>query len=204
LVRFDFDIQAELPHEPVRPTAPEPNTVAAAPNTAAARANAAALGPSTPPNVLTTAVNGTGRPKTPPSKPGQRNAASTTREQATREQTTTDSADAKRYFFSVYRPLTIDPGDVRLEISTRLTVQGELEVVQRFIHWSERPLSFRCELHAPSRPQLSSLVSGPAGQEILHLHRLPKGAELIGKRLRLRAEEIGGERTLNSSFIAVE
>lgn len=102
--------------------------------------------------------------------------------------------------FSVYRTLQLGLDDVQVEITTRLrTKDGALVVEQHLTNISNQPLSFRCLLFAPGRRRQT--------RQVIHLGRerttvafvLPRGEELIGQKLWLQVEEIGGSRVLNYS-----
>ena len=108
----------------------------------------------------------------------------------------------RSYRFSVYRYLDVGPGDVSIEIVTRLSDQGELEVQQRLVNQGKDPVSFRCQLFAPNRRRLHAQVIGLRPGRDDQLYRLADGQQLIGQTLWLRAEEIGGPRVLNYRFQA--
>ena len=108
----------------------------------------------------------------------------------------------RSYRFSVYRRLEVGMGDVYIEIVTRLSAFGELEVDQRIVNRSDAPVSFRCQLFAPHRRRLRSQVIGLKPGRDQKLYRLPDGKQLIGQTLWLRADEIGGPRILNYRFQA--
>ena len=104
--------------------------------------------------------------------------------------------------FSVYRHVDVGLGDVYVEISTALTSEGKLQVVQKFVNDSPIPAQFRCELFAPDRRrQKTFVVLEPYGTES-SVFTLPDGRQLLGKTLWIRAEEIGGSRILNYRFAA--
>jgi hypothetical protein len=104
--------------------------------------------------------------------------------------------------FSVYRHVDVGLGDVYVEISTALTSDGKLQVVQKFVNDSPTPAQFRCELFAPDRRrQKTFVVLEPYGTES-SVFTLFDGRQLLGKTLWLRAEEIGGSRILNYRFAA--
>ena len=108
------------------------------------------------------------------------------------------------YTFSVYRELDIGLDDIRLEVSTRINSHGELEVEQNFTNTSPQPLNFKCLLFVPDRRRMVSQVLQVADQRDTKIYRLPNGRELLGKTLLIRAEEVGGPRTLNHRFVADE
>ena len=87
-------------------------------------------------------------------------------------------------------------GDVDLEATARLNDRGELEVQQTMVNRGKTPVSFRCGLYAPDRCRQASVVIGLDRRGDVQVYRLPKGQELLGKTLWLRAEEVDGPRVL--------
>ncbi len=110
----------------------------------------------------------------------------------------------QKYRFTVWRTVTVGLEDVRLEVSTRVTEDGQLEVQQRIINDREEPISLRCQLYAPERRRMSVQVVGLGRGEEVRVYRLPEGKQLVGKTLWLQAEELGGPRVLNYRFVAEE
>jgi hypothetical protein len=108
----------------------------------------------------------------------------------------------RTYRFSIYRHIDVGMGDVYVELVTRLNAQGELEVEQRFVNESQKPVSFRCNLFAPDRRRLKTEILGLGYGRDVQTYRLPRGEELVGKYLWLRAEELDGPRILNYRFQA--
>jgi len=106
------------------------------------------------------------------------------------------------YRFSVYRNIDVGLGSVHFEMSTRLNARGELEVEQRFVNASDDAVSFRCQLFAPGRQRLKTQILGLGGGSDVKTYHLPNGAELLGKALWLRAQEMDGPRILNYRFEA--
>ncbi len=93
-------------------------------------------------------------------------------------------------------------GDVYEEITTRLDESGDLIVQQVLVNDTPETVSFRCELFVPDRRRQFCLIQNqPPGRHV-QTYRFPRGEELIGKTLWLRAEEIGGSRILNYRVIA--
>ena len=115
-----------------------------------------------------------------------------------------DMFAGQKYRFTLWRTVTVGLEDVRLEVSTRLTQDGQLEVQQRVINDSQNPISLRCQLYAPERRRMSIQVVGLGRGEDVRVYRLPHGKELVGKTLWLQAEEVGGSRVLNYRFVAEE
>ncbi|MEJ5341071.1 MAG: hypothetical protein WHT09_05840 [Thermogutta sp.] len=108
------------------------------------------------------------------------------------------------YRFSSYHFVEVGLGDVYIEVSTRLDESGDLVVQQVFVNETEYPVSFRCELFAPDRRRQFMLIREQGPGRTVHQYRFPRGKDLIGKTLWLRAEEIGGSRTLNYRITAAE
>ena len=113
------------------------------------------------------------------------------------------SAD-RRYQFSIYRPFDIGLGEVSVDILTRVNEQGQLEVTQQLRNQTDGPISFRCQLFAPGRHAMRSQVLNHERGVDTKVYRLDRGSELVGQTLWLRAEEIGGSRSLNYRFVAQE
>jgi hypothetical protein len=113
------------------------------------------------------------------------------------------SAD-QHYAFSVYRHLDVGKNDVTLEATGRLNDRGELEVEQVVTNNTDQTVSFKCFLYIPDRRRLMTQVIELTHDRDRKLYRLPDGAELLGKTLWLRAEEINGNRMLNRRFVAEE
>lgn len=110
----------------------------------------------------------------------------------------------QRYKFSVFRQLDVGNGDVTLDVATHLSDRGELEVEQFVTNHTDKTVSFKCFLYVPDRRRLMTQVIELTHDRDRKLYRLPDGAELLGKTLWLRAEEINGNRTLNRRFVATE
>ncbi len=112
-----------------------------------------------------------------------------------------DVTARRRYQFSVYRTIEVGLGDVTMEVVYRIDGDGNLIVDQHLDNESDQPISFNCLLLAPGRRRMR--------QSVFHLRQgrttvtfvLPNGKELIGRRLRVRAEEIRGNRLLNQQFV---
>ena len=105
---------------------------------------------------------------------------------------------------SVYRFIEVGLGDVYVELITRNSERGELEVMQRFMNETTTPVSFRCELFIPGRRSLKTQIVGLGQGEDLKTYRLENGRELLGQPLWLRAQEIGGPRVLNYRLTVAE
>ncbi len=112
-----------------------------------------------------------------------------------------DVTAQRRYQFSVYRTIEVGLGDVTMEVVYRIDADGNLVVDQHLDNQSDQPISFNCLLLAPGRRRMR--------QSVFHLRQgrttvtfvLPNGKELIGRHLRVRAEEIRGNRLLNQQIL---
>jgi hypothetical protein len=103
--------------------------------------------------------------------------------------------------FSIHRTLNVGLDDVQIEITTRIK-NGALLVEQHLTNLSNQPLSFQCVLFAPGRRREVRPVTNLGRERATLVFVLPRGEELIGQKLWLRAEEIGGQRVLNYPILA--
>jgi hypothetical protein len=104
--------------------------------------------------------------------------------------------DVAGYRFSVYRTLQLGLDDVQVEMASRMK-DGRLIVEQRVTNLSDHPLSFQCVLFAPGRRRETRQIVNLGREPTTLVFVLPKGEELIGQKLWLRVEEVGGPRVLN-------
>ncbi len=102
-----------------------------------------------------------------------------------------------KHQFSVFRHIDVGLDDIFVELTTRLNERGELEVEQRITNQTDDTVDFKCYLMAPLRKRLLLNVQDLGKGVDVRTFRLPRGAELVGQTLRLRAEEVGGNRILN-------
>jgi hypothetical protein len=111
----------------------------------------------------------------------------------------------ERYQFSVYRHIDVGLGDVEIRLSTSLSkTKGHLIVRQEMINYSNRIVDFKCTLQAPGRRRMRTQVIRLAKGKDVKTYRIGNGRELIGQMLRLRAEEMEGQRVLKYTVIAKE
>jgi hypothetical protein len=108
----------------------------------------------------------------------------------------------RNHKFSVYETLELGLGEVHVEMATRLNERGDLVVEQTTINETDKPVSFNCFLYAPDRRRLRQLVLDLNRGRTVNSYLVPKGEELVGKTLLLKAEEINGDRVLNIRFPA--
>lgn len=106
----------------------------------------------------------------------------------------------RTYQFSVHRTLQLGLADVTIEMSSRLRDDGLLEVTQQLTNFTGKPLNFQCSLFVPDRRREARQLLAPPNIQSPLLFLLEDGESLIGKKLTLRAEELGGGRLLNYSI----
>ncbi|MGI9455747.1 MAG: hypothetical protein ACR2NU_04250 [Aeoliella sp.] len=108
----------------------------------------------------------------------------------------------RQYQFSVWRRLRVGLGDVSFSVTTHLDELGQLIVEQSMTNIGSRPSDFKCLLYAPPRRRKRTQVVmlGPEGNT--KIYQYPNGEELIGQVLKLRAEEMAGNRVLIHRFTA--
>ena len=108
----------------------------------------------------------------------------------------------RNYRFSVHRTLQLGLEDVQLRLTTRQREDGALIVEQQITNLSDFPISFQCILFAPGRRrETRQVIDLSRGRNSIQFI-LPRGEELIGQKLWLRAEEIRGPRVLNYTITA--
>lgn len=108
----------------------------------------------------------------------------------------------QRYSFSVWRSLQVGLGDIQVKVKTSIDSRGQLVVHQKLYSNEEGPRNdFKCLLYAPGhrRQRAQVFLLGPDGDEKRYTY--PNGASLVGQTLKLRIEEIDGQRTLIHRFI---
>lgn len=104
--------------------------------------------------------------------------------------------DVAGYRFSVHRTLELGLDDVQVEINSSIK-SGVLLVEQHVTNLSQQPLNFQCVLFAPGRRRETRQVTTLGRERATIKFALPRGEELVGQKLWLRVEEIGGARVLN-------
>jgi hypothetical protein len=107
----------------------------------------------------------------------------------------------KTYRFRVYRQVSLGLEGIALEMKTRL--QGDNLIVEQTIsNLTDSPVSFQCMLFPPGRRRETKQVIDLTKGRLTVAFTLPEGEKLLGQTIRLRAEEIGGARVLNSAVVA--
>ena len=106
------------------------------------------------------------------------------------------------YEFTVHRDYTVGLGDVTIEVETFDLPGGQVEVRQRIVNNTPEELSFAVSLYAPGQKRQRRRVVGlTEGQSNVLSYRVPEADALRGQRLRIRAEQEGGNRVLNKKFL---
>jgi len=103
----------------------------------------------------------------------------------------------RAYRFSIYRDLQVGDQDIELELQTHINEKGILVVDQRMINHSSEFADFKCQLYAQGRRTQKIQVFRLGNSYDLQTYLFPNGQELLGSKLWLRAEELGGTRVLN-------
>lgn len=103
----------------------------------------------------------------------------------------------RAYRFSIYRDIKVGDQDIELELHTHINDKGMLIVDQRMINHSADFADFKCLLYAESRRTQKIQVFRLGNSYDLQTYSFPNGQELLGTKLWLRAEELGGTRVLN-------
>jgi hypothetical protein len=107
------------------------------------------------------------------------------------------------YNFSVYRNLQVGLGDVKFELNSFVDETGSLVVEQHLVNSLDSEVSFNCILFTPSGRQRRQVLNATRGRRV-DTYRFEEGEDLVGKRLWLRAEEIGGTRRILNHQIQAE
>jgi hypothetical protein len=103
------------------------------------------------------------------------------------------------YRFAVPLPYCLGLDDVTLQVTSRRTQDGRLEVEQRITNQTkpQETLDFNCSLFIPGRVRQRQVVTRLGEGEDRRVYVLPKADALRGKELWLRAEQVDGRRVLN-------
>jgi hypothetical protein len=110
--------------------------------------------------------------------------------------------DVAGFHFSVHRTLQLGLDDVQCDVRSAMRKDGALLVEQNLTNLSDKALSFQCVLFVPDRRRETRHITIPGRDRYTLQFLLPDGEQLIGKKLWLRAEEIGGPRVLNYPLAA--
>jgi len=113
-------------------------------------------------------------------------------------------AAERDYRFRVSREVRVGLDGLNVNITTRLDERGNLLVEQQLANESDRLVSFNCLLFVPDRRRERHQVYKLGQGQITNTFVLPRGEELLGRTLWLRAEEIDGPRIFNYHVVAHE
>ncbi len=108
----------------------------------------------------------------------------------------------RQYQFSVWRHLSVGMGDIQLVVSTHLDDRGQLIVKQQMTNQGGRTADFKCLLYAPPRRRKRTQVVMLGPEENVKIYQYPGGEALVGQVLKLRVEELSGNRVLIHRFKA--
>jgi hypothetical protein len=113
------------------------------------------------------------------------------------------SAD-RSYKFRVNLPYRVGLGDVDLQVVSRRTSDGRLEVEQRIINNTEplEILEFNCSLFIPGEVRIRHFVTRLGKGDDTRLYFVPNAKR--GQELLLRAEQVDGSRVLNYRWTVEE
>ncbi|MDR1484190.1 MAG: hypothetical protein LBT09_05155 [Planctomycetaceae bacterium] len=89
----------------------------------------------------------------------------------------TDGVTPRR--FSVYDEIYIGEREVKLEFSSRMNRNGDIEVTQAFINNGERERSYICRLRVRGREYLQTFVTRQGFGRVEHTYVIPNGRELL-------------------------
>ncbi|MDA7952117.1 MAG: hypothetical protein MPJ24_11585, partial [Pirellulaceae bacterium] len=103
--------------------------------------------------------------------------------------------------FSVYRTLNVGLGEVTMEVTTNINERGQLVIEQHIFNHTDDFVSFQCILSAPGRRRKRQRVLDIGRGRHTLTYTLPRGEELEGATIFLRAEETGGYRVLNYPIV---
>ena len=103
----------------------------------------------------------------------------------------------RRIRFSAYANIEIGSGNLTLELAAHMDDNGDLIVEQTLRNHAEDLVNFNCILFVPDRGREWKPVRKLGRGQSINTFIIPQGAELIGKTLWMRAEEIDGDRMLN-------
>ncbi|MAI71095.1 MAG: hypothetical protein CMM01_09310 [Rhodopirellula sp.] len=98
---------------------------------------------------------------------------------------------------SVYRKVQVGPAGIDMKIETRLLPDGRLRAELVINNKTKTPRLYNCFFFPPAGSFDQKQLAVPAGQEVRRGINLPDGAEMIGKRFRVRAVEQSDKRVMN-------
>ncbi|MDB4730160.1 hypothetical protein OAF38_00100 [bacterium] len=98
---------------------------------------------------------------------------------------------------SVYRKVRVGPAGIDMTIETRLLADGRLRAELVINNQTTTPRLYNCFFFPPAGSFEQQQVAVPAGKEVRRGINFRDGAEMIGKRFRVRAVEQRNKRVMN-------
>ena len=98
---------------------------------------------------------------------------------------------------SVYRKVRVGPAGIEMDIETRLLSDGRLRAELVINNKTATPRLYNCFFFPPARSFEQQQVAVPAGKEVRRGINFRDGAEMMGKRFRVRAVEQSSKRVMN-------
>ena len=103
---------------------------------------------------------------------------------------------------TVYRTIHVGPEGLDIEVQTRLTDNGDLELRLQMTNRTDQRQAYDCLLFpGQGRHYDRRIVSLEAAETEVRLFRWPNGKDLLGKTVLLRASEQDGQRILNYPIV---
>ncbi len=98
---------------------------------------------------------------------------------------------------SVYRKVRVGPAGIDMTIETRLLSDGRLRAELVINNKTTTPRLYNCFFFPPAGSFEQQQVAVPAGKEVRRGINFRDGAEMLGKRFRVRAVEQRNKRVMN-------
>ena len=112
-----------------------------------------------------------------------------------------DITSDHNYKFSVYDTLHVGLGDIEVKLNSHRDDRGDLIVEQTLVNHSDHPVHFNCILFVPNRGREWKSIRNLGPGQATNTFVLRDAEKLTGQTLWLRAEEVGGERILNTNTV---
>lgn len=102
---------------------------------------------------------------------------------------------------TVYKKITVGPKGLDLDVKTKLMPNGDLRVQIEMTNHTEKSLAYDCMLFPSAQRQYQRcFLTLDPGQTVHRTISWREGADLVGTRMLLRADEKDGPRVFNHSF----
>ena len=103
---------------------------------------------------------------------------------------------------TVHKKVSVGPEGLDLDVTTRLTPEGELRVQIEMTNHTDVEQAYDCLLFpSAQRQHQRRYVTVAPGQTMRRYVYWESGRELVGRRMLLRADEVNGPRVFNHSFV---